>query len=215
MPTQSDFNRVNQYIIQPVRKLFGGEINDYAIEAMIEDLCGYSDEVLQEGMKLLRKTAKRHPSIAHIVEACEDAAKVKTHTGTGFVYAATKPVDHVAQAEAVMKTQFGQMALREGWANDVWVTTVRSGKTDYTDVDADRFRASLARAVKDAAMLEKGREVMEPEKRKLLGILMDTAMANALWNLWLAFQQKEEGLRIKYLKLLPAPPASNYRAYAD
>lgn len=214
MPTQNDFNRITLHIIQPVRKLYGGEINDYAIEAMVEDLSGYSDEVLQSGMKILRKSCKRNPSIAHIVESCEEAAKIKSAPIYAAPIKAHEQTQSTSTAEQVMKSPFGQKALREGWANDVWVITMRSGKTDYTDADAERFRLSMQQAIKDAAMLDKAKEHMEPKDRAKLGILMDTAMANALWKLWVAFQQKEQTLRNKYLLALPVP-RNYHQPYAD
>ena len=70
MPTQADYDKVKTTVIDPLRNLYGAEINDYAADAMVEDLARFDKPTLEQAMLDLRRSSKRAPTLALIFEAC-------------------------------------------------------------------------------------------------------------------------------------------------
>lgn len=180
MPTQIDFTRVNTHMIEPLSRLYGGELNTFQIEGIVEDLQGYSVDILQAAFKQLRQTSKRMPTIAHMIEAC-NSHKPRPAESAGIPrFTETNYYD---SAEMIMKTAFGQMALKEGWANSLFVEAKRSGKLDWSSDDAERLRAGHKRGIEAA---------YEAEKQK-----HDPLMVSCV-KIYRAMQEKEKKLFTKY-----------------
>lgn len=70
MPNQSDFERINRLVIQPLAIAYGTRYPEPMIDAMINDLADFDDACLERAVVEVRRTRKLSPSIAHIVEAC-------------------------------------------------------------------------------------------------------------------------------------------------
>lgn len=123
MPTQADFNKVNDAIIRPLCHLFRAEMNEYATDAMVEDLARFPEDTLQKALVNLRQNRKTMPAIAHIIEACNFVTPQEGVTGIPKF----KP-DHTALADRAMQSEDGQQALREGFGYSIWLHVRDTGE---------------------------------------------------------------------------------------
>lgn len=127
MPTQADFNKVNEAIIRPLCHLFRAEMNEYATDAMVEDLARFPEDTLQKALVNLRQNRKSMPAIAHIIEACNFVTPQEGVTGIPKF----KP-DHTALADRAMQSEEGQQALREGFGHSIWLHVRDTGEFPVT-----------------------------------------------------------------------------------
>lgn len=96
--------------------------------------------------------------------------------------------DNTATADSVMQTDFGQMALREGWAQWLWVEIMRTGRTDYGYEDAEKFRDGFQKAVQAAVACE------VPQNSGMV-----PQIARSMLSIWQMNQVREKALALKYL----------------
>lgn len=146
MPTQADFTKVNEHVIQPLQRLYGTEINDYAIEAMVEDLCRYSNASLQNAIKHIRRTRKRSPSLADLIEACNYSPEESKGNPSDYrekKRAGEEKIHDEAWAAAYKATQCrdGLTAQTEMYATELFGhlfdtarSQIKSGKTVFLQI---------------------------------------------------------------------------------
>lgn len=80
MSTQADFEKINNYIIEPMKRHWNADFDTAMVDDYVKDLGKYTQQQLTEAMSELRQTAKRRPTIAHIVEAIQVTnAKTKSN----------------------------------------------------------------------------------------------------------------------------------------
>jgi hypothetical protein len=122
MPKQSDYERVNRLVVLPVNATWATKLPDQMVEALVEDLAGYDDEILKAAVIEVRRTCKTTPRIAHLVEACQKhGGSTRRGEGSDGYYAALKKRDEDARAMARRFTdqfQLSPLAARarsEGW----------------------------------------------------------------------------------------------------
>lgn len=190
----SFFNRdelVKTIIIQPMLAMYQAPFhlkkNIEGTKLMLENyqkgLKRYSAETLEKAWEKVKEEHKtwNWPGLNDIIQACEKFAPA---------YEAPPPVqpeiDRTAIAERVMYSDYGQLALREGWARDVWKSVVRTGRDDYDAEDTMKFRDALRNAIEAA-------KAVDVRKHN------NTSDAS-LWTIWEAIQAEEEDLAAKYLK---------------
>src|SRR5581483_10023817 len=166
------FEKVHRCILGPLFRLFRGEINEEMTEAIVDEIGHYPEETLTEGMKIVRRTCKSYPKIAHIVEACEQAEKGRRKPSECGPVKSTIPQEYLSEAEIVMLKPFGQMALREGWGGSLWARTKETGRTDWNENDAVRFRINQENAVQAAMQCDMARQPIDTDTRKERGITM-------------------------------------------
>lgn len=139
MSTQAEFLKVNQHVIDPLIRHFGVEIDPDTVSDYVEDLRAYPEETLKSAMGKLRRECKRRPSMAQIIEACEifkttPAKPSQRREPPSSVY---HPFGE--EAKNVLRSDTGQLALRNEVGYDVWLTCWRDGKLDFTEGDIRRY----------------------------------------------------------------------------
>lgn len=184
-PTQNDFEKVNREIIVPMQELYGCNMNNYAIDAMVEDLCKFSADRLNSGMKKVRQTRKRTPSIADIIEACN-----AVDGGTGRITPSGEKKQFINEANLFLQCEDGQMALQEGFGHSAWLYVKDTGDNELHHKSLSSLRNDSSRAM--TAYLEMNRE---PENH--FGSKM-------LRNIWDMMQNKEREFTQQYYNKQPA-----------
>lgn len=126
---QSDdlyFRRVFDAFIEPLQKIFNKTISDFLAKEYAEELKDYDKRVLNHAMTQIKRNQKYFPTIAHCIEACDDArnflnTKRAVKHEDGFIY----PWEETAQQAQVMiwdyianfkqVSQIWMEAVAEGW----------------------------------------------------------------------------------------------------
>jgi hypothetical protein len=173
---------VRRTIIDPMQRLYGGApLNEYQIETFVDDLGGYSPVLLESAWKLVRRTCKSRPNVAHFIAAIEE---IKPPTPSGGV--SRKPEHHCQHnaelADRVMRSEVGQLALREGVGQGVWMAAWRDGRADLTAQDVHRMKRAWLDGVGRMAEFKN----------------TDTALYRQLESLHHAIAEKERELARKY-----------------
>lgn len=70
MPTQSDFQRIQDNVIKPLQRHYGMEFDTDLIDDYVSDLSKYSADTLKKAMSEIRADQKRRPVIGNIIAAC-------------------------------------------------------------------------------------------------------------------------------------------------
>lgn len=81
-----------------------------------DDLHEYAHLCTPENGRLARRKFKRWPSVADLAEFFEDKP-----TAGEQVFNSVPAVKPSIDVDRVMRSEVGQLALREGWGRDVWV----------------------------------------------------------------------------------------------
>ncbi|WP_299074751.1 hypothetical protein [uncultured Paraglaciecola sp.] len=85
------FQRIKENIIDPVEKLYSKNLNDFQIEAWVEDLAEFSNNELKEAVKILRQNKTYFPKLSEAMSACQSARKQRyskdgyAKTGEGYI----------------------------------------------------------------------------------------------------------------------------------
>lgn len=150
-----------------------------ALKAYVADLAEFSADTLAQGWAKARRInqGKGWPTIQVIRSACQEeaalavsSAPLKPAKETGF-----KRFDQ--QAEAAMRTNLGQRAMREGWGWELFCH-VRDGGDVPTEIRViNRLKAAPDRAANAMAGI--------PEAHKMHDVLRDLHHAMIRKNDWL------------------------------
>lgn len=193
---QAAHERVNRLVIGPMRSLFNAKIDEYAEGAFLEDLCRFSEECLTESMQLLRRSKKRAPALGDIIQtAIEVEERQSEKKGTTFVM--KQHQEFPKEAEEIMRSEFGQMALREGWGHSLFIKTFRTGFCAWRDSDAVDFRSARLSAI-DAACFAETRSKPNPNVNISDGLSVE--LNRHLLSVFHGMEAKEKTMREKYLK---------------
>ena len=125
------YQKAKQTIIDPAQALYGGHpLNDAQVEAFVEDLGGYSEDVLNRAFKQVRQECRMRPSLAHFVTAIREFTE---NTSTGVASAHQRQGVYYCHrntslADKVMRSPVGQLALQHGVGVSVWMLAWRDGK---------------------------------------------------------------------------------------
>lgn len=72
MAKQADYERINRLIVTPISTTWATKVPEGMVEAYVEDLAGFSDDILRAAFLEVRRSCKTLPRIAHFVEACRN-----------------------------------------------------------------------------------------------------------------------------------------------
>lgn len=154
---QSPAEKVRAAIIEPMQRFYGGTaMNAYQIEAFVEDLGRYSQELLDAAWKQVRRTCKSRPNVAHFIAAIEEIKPTAPAPAASPRKGSSHCQWNWALAEQVMRSPVGQFALREGVGQGVWMAAWRDGIGDLTERDVSRMKFAWLEGV--------GRLVSWPDK---------------------------------------------------
>lgn len=128
--------KVKAAVITPIEKHYGGTLNEEQIEAFVEDLGGYGEDVLNAAWKEVRRTCRTRPTLAHVL----DAVRANLAPASSAVPRTRKEGDfhchgNAALADRVMRSPVGQLALREGVGYGLWMLAWRDGREDLSEND--------------------------------------------------------------------------------
>lgn len=121
MDLQNDFEKVMQNIINPLKSLWGAQLDTFTVKAMVDDLSHFTENALQGGIKTLRKTRKKPPTLAEIIEACEACESSAARKSPAILSEDAM----TAKADEVMKTPVGRYALAQGVGMSLWARVKR------------------------------------------------------------------------------------------
>lgn len=140
-PNQTDYLRVSTAFLDPLTKLFVADLNDVMRDAIIEECFIYSSEILQEAFTIIRRTSKRMPSVAAILEACNEARSAGapvTHSKPHLLPGAQRERDIADLVKDYIKQRqdscpLYHQAVREGWDMKLWsyLTDVATIQAQY------------------------------------------------------------------------------------
>lgn len=130
----------------------------------IKALRGWEEGVLTAAVDQVSRSrkARSFPMLGEFVAACEDVAPDVRRTDTEQLPAAETEPPYHRKAAAAMHSDWGQTALRQGWAPDLYVRVLHGGRIDMTDPKADRFRAQRHAALAVFRKMEVARRVRRP-----------------------------------------------------
>lgn len=180
MPTQADYDKVNSCMIAPICVLFSSKFVDEMIEAFVEDLSGYSSEILKGAFKSLRRECKRIPTLAQVIDYCEAQKKLAKTTAIAFSPKKLSTVFHCmghveviqsAQAKEILESAAGQYALEIGVGRELLVAYEINGGKDFDESDVKKFK----RQVDDSlAALREAADRKNPNYEHFLGMFNES-----------------------------------------
>lgn len=127
MPSQSDYEKVKIYLLTPLCTQFGVKrLDDLVVDGFVEELRKYSEATLIAAFSRLRREAKRMPTLAQTLEACEAEKPKNQLPGIGHIAPGRSPWEQKYDAAAKLAADYlhgyvlcdlADTAKAEGWIN--------------------------------------------------------------------------------------------------
>lgn len=188
MPTQADFQRVTECIINPIKRHWNGEFEADTIDDFVSDLYKFSEHTLSDAMHELRRDSKQRPRLAHVIEVCRKhipkTAYVPKEGKATFHCLGHAEIAHPIQARQIMESPSGQKALELGIARDLLNEYEVNGRMDFDMNFVDKCRHGLTNAI----------EALGECREK------DIKNYTAYLEIFNAMQEREKRLYAKYYK---------------
>lgn len=185
---QGAIQKVRRAVIEPMIRFYQIKaLDDYQVQAFVEDLGSYSEESLDRAWKEVRRHCKSRPSIAHFMETLENEVKPGSGVSNPEARGDYWCQRNKALAEQAIRSPIGQSALAAGVGWDVWLSAYRDGKGDLTERDIHRAQQAQLDTANRLAR-------MNPD---------DDQLTKKLFDHWYAMQAKEKELYATYYEHQP------------
>ena len=124
MSSQEHFQRVTDLIIKPIERHYACQFDSDTIADFVDDLGRYPKQILEAAMGDIRRSQKRRPALATIIEACKQNRNTigEKDTSTAEAFYANlmakyekATTDAMSYTEAFMTGSLGLQASAEGW----------------------------------------------------------------------------------------------------
>ena len=134
-----DLERVSENFLNPMMELYSKKLNQYQVQAYVEDLCQFSNDVLLGAVLQLRRSGQYFPKISECITACEKVqARVK------------KPTDHKI-SEVINDLDEARKMAKE--YTDRFMTTPTGNEAERNKYSFQLFRYVFAAAMLQAQMI--------------------------------------------------------------
>lgn len=138
MPSQTEIQRVVKHIIDPMKRYWAVEFEAETINDFVDDLARFSESVMENAMTDLRREHKRRPSLAHIFEACRRYAPKSIppehrESKESFHCVGHAETKHPIQAQQIMQSPAGKLALNIGVARDLLNEYEVTGRLEFDE----------------------------------------------------------------------------------
>lgn len=187
MPNQYDFQRIKEHIIEPIQRHWSGEFDAQMIADYVDDLCGFSTEVMKKSMLALRRDQKRRPNLATIYSTCR--SQVVSHEPpkqkkSERAHCTHAELDHPQVVLEIMESESGRLALELGCSRDLIMDYERTGKRDFTIEEVREKNSFVKKAAEALSEALRTKNICAP----------------ALLSLYDAIQHREKCLYEKYYR---------------
>lgn len=120
-----------------------------ALKAYLADLAEFSADTLAQGWAKARRVnqGKGWPTIQVIRSACQDEAALAVSSAPAMPAKETAFKRFDSQAEAAMRMEIGQRAIREGWGWELFCHVRDKGEVPSDSSTLNRLRSAPDRAV--------------------------------------------------------------------
>lgn len=128
MLNQSNYDKVNSKMIAPLNVFFSTRLPDEMVDAFVEDLSEYSAETLGKSFKQLRRSCKRMPTLAQVIEVCKEM-RSDNYQNNGLSQKVSEEIETNNEKCSAMVDRYiadyktraiWLQASREGWQMELW-----------------------------------------------------------------------------------------------